>query len=160
MHSIQYIGPIQSPRNMQYERIIAGEPMPETQRRVWQVKTGAENTGSQGFLDFRLKQSHCSDDTNKNPGLYVAWLGVEPEHEGRGIASQLIGELEEIAAQRGISRVIFTVFSDSARMLRLAEHLGYEQRADLEPIAWRELVGEELAGPIYFEKQINPQDDI
>jgi GNAT superfamily N-acetyltransferase len=96
-----------------YERLIAGEKIPDTQRKAFRIEYEENDmnldfvkdsfSGSLGFLDFReLKYSPNSEDWFQ---IYLGFMGVEPEHRKRGVGAELIKAVEKIAIERGATYI-------------------------------------------------------
>jgi GNAT superfamily N-acetyltransferase len=114
--------------------VIAGQRIADSERKSWGCKCGFEGplgpikrrpSGSMGFVDFRnervgLNPFNCS-------ALYVAFLGVEPEHVEKGVGRCLMEGVENIARMRGASKVHGDIYDlnklDSTGFFK---KLGYE----------------------------------
>lgn len=57
---------------------------------------------------------------------HIGQLSVEPDHQGRGLARDLVGQVEEWAATRALSAVTLTTFRDVPWNRPFYEHLGFE----------------------------------
>lgn len=55
---------------------------------------------------------------------------VADDWQGRGIATQLLQHLFDVAVQAGLNGIEGTVLSENSRMLRLARQLGFSARPD------------------------------
>lgn len=127
---VQYVGKKPSifyPRKYvgNVERIIVGEKIPETRRTTWPpLASSFDNwpSGSIGFLDF-------SEEIFENSRiLEVRLIGIKPSFRGRGFATKLIQEVEKIARERNITRLITSGISiENKAMLLLIEKLGYSE---------------------------------
>ncbi|UUX51282.1 GNAT family N-acetyltransferase [Nisaea acidiphila] len=56
---------------------------------------------------------------------HISDIWVAPGHEGAGIGTALVRDLEKRIADRGYDNVTISVLSDNARALSLYRHLGY-----------------------------------
>ncbi len=68
-----------------------------------------------------------------HPAAGTIWqLATHPDWQGRGIATHLIGELEECIVRRGLAWSWIGVEPDNPRARALYERLGYEFRSERE----------------------------
>ncbi len=120
-----------------YERIIAGEPIPDSQRTAYRWEHEPDHvdlepvedalSGSAGFIDYYVMcptnpQSQFLDDS-----LYMAFMGVEPPYRRQKIGSQLVRAVEAVAQQRSIPYVWGWVQKWRAeRVTPLFDQLGYQ----------------------------------
>jgi len=58
---------------------------------------------------------------------YVGELVVRPDHEKRGVGTQLVSEAERWAATRGLRRIRLSTGAANTAALRLYDALGYER---------------------------------
>lgn len=58
------------------------------------------------------------------PGIYLEDLFVEPEHRGRGIGKQLLGEVARIACERGCGRLEWSVLTWNTPAIEFYEAMG------------------------------------
>ena len=58
---------------------------------------------------------------------YVEVLAVSPDAQGRGVARQLMEEVEAWARTRGFYRVELSVFANNRRARSFYEHLGFRE---------------------------------
>ncbi|GAA3397500.1 GNAT family N-acetyltransferase [Cryptosporangium minutisporangium] len=61
------------------------------------------------------------------PRGWILSLGVHPDHQRRGIGSNLTAEAEAFLAGKGLEQPVLTVDPANTTALRLYEKLGYEQ---------------------------------
>ncbi|MFI7127103.1 GNAT family N-acetyltransferase [Nonomuraea sp. NPDC050153] len=62
-------------------------------------------------------------------GPVVAYLGVVPEHRGRGYVDDLLGEITRVHAGRGAQRILADTDSGNVPMARAFERAGYHNFA-------------------------------
>ena len=58
------------------------------------------------------------------PGIYLEDLFVEPDHRGRGVGKQLLGEVARIAVERGCGRLEWSVLTWNRPAIGFYESLG------------------------------------
>ena len=115
------------------ERLIAGEKIPDSQRKAYRKGSHYPDidyppipnfySGSLGFLDFQINVA----ENNFHSYLYVAFLGVEPEFSRRGVGSSLMKKVEEDALLQNVSRIWLYIDRDKYEMLEpFYTSLGYE----------------------------------
>ena len=75
---------------------------------------------------------------------------VVPEERGRGIATELVGRLERMAAERSATRMVLDTTPRMETAVRLYQRLGYVRR---EPFL-RHNSGAGMPALIYFEKPL------
>lgn len=63
----------------------------------------------------------------KENSLYLWILGVQKDHRGKGLGSQLYALNEEYARNHGLASVSMKVYSVSEEMIRAAESRGYKK---------------------------------
>ena len=57
--------------------------------------------------------------------LHVSTIAVEPSQWGRGIGTEIVGHVLEVARERGARRIQFWTQADNLRAQRLYERLGF-----------------------------------
>ncbi len=73
------------------------------------------------------------------PTPRTAWISLmigEKPLQGRGLGRQVVGHLEELAAEAGATRVEIGVFAYNTVSLHFFTHLGYEEFARIPEHAW------------------------
>ncbi|WP_218672370.1 GNAT family N-acetyltransferase [Corynebacterium pacaense] len=96
-----------------------------TENQVWVVRDGHTRRMVGTFVVARGGErllDHALDGE-----FSFKLLGVDPQFRRRGIASHLIGRIEEIAADRGFSRVVLNSVDYMVPAHRLYEKLGYRR---------------------------------
>ncbi len=110
----------------------------------------------EGLLDFVFRQSHVlliaeeaeqragfvlmldtmPDEVTHMPQGFVAYMAVEPSHQGRGIGSRLLAAAEDEARRRGLPYMGLMVTEDNAAARALYERAGYltERRLLCKPL--------------------------
>ncbi len=129
---LEYVGTIEHPEGFTAERIIAGSRISDSDRTAYTKEHEADGihletvenavSGSLGFVDFL--------DCNR-PGipsaLYLSQIGVEIGSRRDGVGAELLKRLEEIAKERGHSRIVLDVELNRAMaVLPFYERQGYE----------------------------------
>jgi ribosomal protein S18 acetylase RimI-like enzyme len=56
---------------------------------------------------------------------YLAWLGIEPVHEGHGIARRLVSRLTELFITEGARMMLLDTETDNTRAIRFFERMGF-----------------------------------
>ena len=109
-----------------------------------------------GLLDFVFRQSHVlliAEDAGKRTGFllmldtipdevtrmpqgFIAYMAVEPSHQGQGIGSRLLAAAEDEARRRGLPYMGLMVTEDNAAARALYERAGFltERRLLCKPL--------------------------
>jgi len=61
---------------------------------------------------------------------YLSWLGVVPEHEGRGIARRLVARLTELFIEEGARIMLLDTEAENTRAIEFFERLGFGNRVE------------------------------
>ena len=128
---IEYIGNIHHIKKGDYERIIAGERIPDTKRKAYNKEYEEDGihiepikgafSGSMGFLDFNERINGSNLES-----IYVAWMGVEHPYRMRGVGTKLVEEVERVAIERGAKSTWGHIEKKrSDRILPFFKKLGY-----------------------------------
>jgi ribosomal protein S18 acetylase RimI-like enzyme len=64
----------------------------------------------------------------KEKAIYVSAVAVDPEFQGRGVATQLMDLADEIVKQRGIKYIRFDCRAEYADLVNFYEKRGYSKR--------------------------------
>ena len=86
--------------------------------------------GSEAFARFKAFAADIGDvagSLSAQPHWQLAWLGVEPGQQGRGIASTLVRRVTTRADAQGVACQLFTF---SPRNVPIYEHLGFRVTRD------------------------------
>ena len=112
---------------------------------AWQKGIGAhlprnvrDNIGPNVFEEFASNhpdQITLAEDENgvlgfaatEHGGNHVTDLWVDPSHQGQGIGSQLMRQMEQRARDRGYESVELEVLTSNTRALSLYKYLGYRE---------------------------------
>ena len=108
------------------ERIIVGEKIPASQRKIFTPKEYGSNwvSGSIGFLDF------CQEDN----AISVGEMGIEPQYQGRGFGEMLVEKVEQIAEERGMETIRFIAIEEGNEpMINLLKKRGYRPIRGFNP---------------------------
>jgi ribosomal protein S18 acetylase RimI-like enzyme len=94
------------------------------------VECDGERAGFLFFLD------ELPDEVTALPQGFIAYMAVEPERRGRGVASVLLSAAEDKARQRGLPYMSLMVTEDNAPARELYERRGYltERRLMSKPL--------------------------
>ncbi|PJI44538.1 GNAT family N-acetyltransferase [Ferrovibrio sp.] len=113
---------------------------PQAQRDWLQMKAGqqlpvlvAEDAGTvlgyASYGPFRPWPAYLYTVEN---AIYIA-----PQSRGKGIGTQLLAPLLQIAKERGLRTMIAGITADNAASLRLHEKLGYSQAGVIREAGWK-----------------------
>lgn len=113
---------------------------PQAQRDWLQMKTDqnlpvlvAEDSGTvlgyASYGPFRPWPAYLYTVEN---AIYIA-----PQSRGKGIGTQLLSPLLQIAKERGLRTMIAGITADNAASLRLHEKLGYAQAGVIREAGWK-----------------------
>lgn len=71
-------------------------------------------------------------------GLYLEWIAVSSSARGRGIGTQMMSQVEDVARERGLFHVALDVIDSNPRAQALYAELGYdvESTHTTGPFAW------------------------
>lgn len=91
---------------------------------------------------------------------YLYALRVRPQHRGRGVGTQLIGEAERQLVERGFRKVLIAVSMENDKARRLYQRLGYRVVGE-DPGEWTYVDDEgnlrEVHEPAFLmEKHLSP----
>lgn len=102
----------------------------QEQQQGWRTMLVAEHDGGLvGSVSFRPR--------DELPGLlHLFALGVEAEHQSRGIGSALIAAVEQEARTRGMTGVHLAVGIDNEGAIRLYRRLGFQRRGTIYTERW------------------------
>jgi ribosomal protein S18 acetylase RimI-like enzyme len=93
---------------------------------------------------WRVRAAQWVVTVRARPGdLYVQYIGVEPEAQGRGVGTALLEEGEALAREMGLLRYTLYVAADNPGARRLYERLGFRERRRLRSRVTRRLLGVE-----------------
>lgn len=120
-----------------YERIIAGEPILDTQRSAYRWEHEPDGidlepvedalSGSAGFIDYYVMNPIDPPSQFPRESLYMAFMGVEPPFRRQKIGSQLVRAVEAVAQHRNIPYVWGWIQKWRAeRVMPLFDQLGYQ----------------------------------
>jgi GNAT superfamily N-acetyltransferase len=143
--TFSYGGTIQYPGYPDiWERIIAGQPIPDSQRTAFTIKDPKSNlglpfvdgaiSGEHGFLDFQLLYEDI---------LYMNHLGVEPEYRRLGVGRRLLASAEKIAQEKQLRKLWCHIsMGKKEELFPMLETLGYKIVNDTN--SWTYLVSKNL----------------
>jgi ribosomal protein S18 acetylase RimI-like enzyme len=66
----------------------------------------------------------------KNGGAYVRSMAIAPHARGHGLGAQLLGQVERVARQHGLSRLFLSTTPFLAEAIRLYERHGFRRTAE------------------------------
>ncbi len=116
------------------ERLFRAEDLP-TLYRTWDEYEIVDLFSSDG--QFCLVAEHEEETVGFVAGTviekrhsawsygYLAWLGIAPDHEGRGIARKLVARLTELFIEAGARIMLLDTEADNARAIKVFEELGF-----------------------------------
>ena len=82
-------------------------------------------TGPSAFLFFQFLMEDSCEEEEVVPVLYVLELAVEKACQGRGLGRRLMQYAETIALDRGMEKVVLTVFKENLAARKFYKALGY-----------------------------------
>lgn len=85
----------------------------------------SSSTGPSAFLFFQFLMEDSLEEEEVVPVLYVLELGVEKAWQGRGLGRRLMQCAEAIARDRGMEKVVLTVFKENTAARKFYKALGY-----------------------------------
>jgi hypothetical protein len=136
---LEYAGLVHHPEETLWnwhERIIAGNRIPDSQRKAWnRLYEADENkhlqpikfgiSGSLGFVDF--KEENSLQNIIKCDAIYVTFLGVEPGKRFNGTGKSLMEGVERVGRMRSAKKVYGYIFSSrDSDPTDFFEKIGYE----------------------------------
>jgi ribosomal protein S18 acetylase RimI-like enzyme len=96
---------------------------------------------STGLAGFVLCTGPGTDvDSDPKDAPVVAMLAVAPDHQGRGVAKDLLQHALADLARQGYEQAVLHVFADNAAAVRLYESTGWQRIGDeimLDPLRER-----------------------
>jgi GNAT superfamily N-acetyltransferase len=95
----------------------------EATRNVWLVAT--RETRNVGLAKLNVQ----SDD-----GLHLEALWVDPNERRRGVGTQLVSALEDIAATTGVRQLKLWIFTENDSARQFYRHISYRETTVVQPI--------------------------
>jgi GNAT superfamily N-acetyltransferase len=95
----------------------------EATRNVWLVAT--RETRNVGLAKLNVQ----SDD-----GLHLEALWVDPNERRRGVGTQLVSALEDIAATTGVRQLKLWMFTENDSARQFYRHISYRETTVVQPI--------------------------
>ena len=103
---------------------------------LWHLRS--QIAGAAAGLAHRPGPKSAAQPTDDPPALWVHAIGVEPQHQGRGVGQRLMRETEQIARQQGYTNMLLSVRKDNSHAIRAYEAAGWRCVPDREH--WRGLM--------------------
>jgi ribosomal protein S18 acetylase RimI-like enzyme len=84
-----------------------------------------------GTAEGRIVAFATAEPTPTNGTAEVRYLGVDPDHWGRGLGGMILARVAHELASAGFSAAELLVYADNDRARRLYERMGWEHRDEL-----------------------------